>query len=116
MFIVIDDNFPLAYVCHIIFHKNDMTEKIIPITIGNKIKLHRRRNNITQNDLAIKCNFEKATMSRIESGKANPTVATLVKISKALDIHISELFTEEHLGEEITRQPAQYPAVFTLHS
>lgn len=49
---------------------------------------------MTQNDLAIECNFEKATMSRIESGKSNPTVRTLVKISNALHIHLSELFIE----------------------
>lgn len=49
---------------------------------------------MTQNDLALECDFEKATMSRIESGKANPTVRTLLKISNALDIHISELFVD----------------------
>ena len=71
-----------------------MAEKKFLITIGKKIKQYRQRNNMTQNDLAIECNFEKATMSRIESGKSNPTVRTLVEISNALDVHISDLFIE----------------------
>lgn len=71
-----------------------MAEKKFLVSIGNKIKQFRRRNNMTQNDLALECDFEKATMSRIESGKANPTVRTLLKISNALDIHISELFVD----------------------
>jgi transcriptional regulator with XRE-family HTH domain len=71
-----------------------MAEKKFLISIGKKIKQHRLRNNMTQNDLAIECNFEKATMSRIESGKSNSTVRTLVKISNALGIHISELFID----------------------
>jgi DNA-binding XRE family transcriptional regulator len=71
-----------------------MAEKKFMVAVGNKIKQHRHKNNITQSDLAIECNFEKATMSRIESGKSNPTMRTLIKISKALDIHISELFID----------------------
>ena len=71
-----------------------MAEKKFLISIGKKIKIHRQKNNMTQNDLAIECNFEKATMSRLESGKANPTVRTLVIVSNALDIHISELFID----------------------
>jgi transcriptional regulator with XRE-family HTH domain len=49
---------------------------------------------MTQNDLAIACDFEKASMSRIESGQSNPTVRTLHRISLALEIHIGELFAD----------------------
>jgi transcriptional regulator with XRE-family HTH domain len=62
--------------------------------LGWKIKILRTQKNMTQNELAIECNFEKASMSRIESGQTNPTVRTLAKISKALDVHITEFFTE----------------------
>jgi transcriptional regulator with XRE-family HTH domain len=60
--------------------------------LGARIKDIRRNKNITQNDLAIKCEFEKASMSRIESGKTNVTVLTLRKISQALEVEISEFF------------------------
>lgn len=64
------------------------------VKMGERIKEIRLRRNMSQNDLAIECDFEKASMSRIESGQANPTVRTLYKICKALDIKMVELFTD----------------------
>jgi len=64
------------------------------LLIGQNIKKIRSRKNITQFKLAALCDFEKASMSRIESGKTNTTVLTLFKISKALDVPISDFFGE----------------------
>lgn len=66
----------------------------LQIKLGEKIRTIRLQRKMTQNDLAIACDFEKASMSRIESGRANPTVRTLNKISKALEIKIGELFID----------------------
>jgi transcriptional regulator with XRE-family HTH domain len=60
--------------------------------LGAKIKEIRLNKSITQNDLAIKCEFEKASMSRIESGKTNVTILTLRKISQALEVELVEFF------------------------
>lgn len=62
--------------------------------LGVKIKALRSKKNMTQNELAVECDFEKASMSRIESGQTNPTIRTLYKISKALDIPIVEFFKD----------------------
>ena len=62
--------------------------------LGARIKEVRLKKNLTQNDLAMLCNFEKASMSRIESGQTNVTIYTLKKISKALDVHITELLRD----------------------
>jgi transcriptional regulator with XRE-family HTH domain len=59
--------------------------------IGSRIKELRIKNKISQIELAVLCNFEKASMSRIESGKSNITILTLRKISKALKVEISEI-------------------------
>lgn len=71
-----------------------MNEPDVQLKIGEKIKMLRIKKNMTQNELAIECDFEKASMSRIESGQSNPTIRTLYKICVALDIHIAELFTD----------------------
>lgn len=71
-----------------------MKEPDLLTKLGEKIRSLRMKKNMTQNDLAIECDFEKASMSRIESGRSNPTVKTLLKISKALDVHIAELFKD----------------------
>ncbi|MFM6924166.1 MAG: helix-turn-helix domain-containing protein [Ferruginibacter sp.] len=64
------------------------------VKIGRRIKMIRLEKNMTQNDLAIECEFEKASLSRIEAGKTNITIRTLYKICKALDIQIIELFAD----------------------
>jgi transcriptional regulator with XRE-family HTH domain len=70
-------------------HKTDLL-----VRIGRRIKSIRLLKNMTQNDLAIECEFEKASLSRIEAGKTNITIRTLYKISAALDIPIAELFAD----------------------
>jgi transcriptional regulator with XRE-family HTH domain len=60
--------------------------------LGARIKELRVAREMTQNDLATQCDFEKASMSRIEAGKTNITILTLHKISTALDIEITEFF------------------------
>ena len=62
--------------------------------LGARIKELRLKKKLTQNELAILCNFEKASMSRIESGRTNVTILTLKKISKALDINLLEFFND----------------------
>ena len=61
------------------------------IRIGLNIKKLREQKNIPQQDLAAACNFEKSNMSRIESGRSNLTVKTLLKIASALDVDLTTL-------------------------
>ena len=69
-----------------------MTDAKFLNTLGRRIKEIRTKKGLSQTVLAIKCNFEKASMSRIESGKTNVTVLTLKKICSALDIEVIDLF------------------------
>jgi len=71
-----------------------MSEEKFLLTIGAKVKQIRLAKNITQIKLATDCDFDKASMSRIESGQTNPTVLTLRKLSKALNVNISEFFED----------------------
>jgi putative transcriptional regulator len=68
-----------------------MTEKAILKKLGKRIKALREERNISQQELASACNFEKANMSRLESGNTNPTFLTLNKIAKALSVSVSEI-------------------------
>jgi transcriptional regulator with XRE-family HTH domain len=63
----------------------------ILIKIGFRIRAIREEKNISQQDLAAACNFEKSNMSRIESGRTNLTIGTLLKISEALDVKLIDL-------------------------
>jgi len=75
-----------------------MTDPKFLNTLGARIKELRLSKEMTQNDLATHCDFEKASMSRIEAGKTNITILTLHKISKALDIDIVEFFKTDGIA------------------
>lgn len=62
--------------------------------VGAKIKKVRAGKKLSQHELAVLCNFEKASMSRIEAGKTNVTLLTLFKISRALEVDIADLVTQ----------------------
>ena len=69
-----------------------MTQTEFLTNLGARIKELRLKKNISQKDLAMECNFEKASMSRIESGKTNITILTLYKIIIALDADAKDFF------------------------
>lgn len=68
-----------------------MNEFQLFIKVGANIRKIRERENITQQELAARCNFEKSNMSRIEAGRTNLTLKTLLTISMALSVSIKEL-------------------------
>ncbi|GAB2840732.1 helix-turn-helix domain-containing protein [Ferruginibacter profundus] len=78
------------------FVKNNQTmgEHKVLVKLGERIKTIRVSKNMTQNQLAMECDFEKASLSRIESGKSNPTIRTLYKLSKALEISLEDFFKD----------------------
>ena len=67
-------------------------EESIQIQVGKRIQKILKEKNISQQDLAAKCNFEKSNMSRLEAGRANATLSNLETVSKALGINTIELF------------------------
>lgn len=63
--------------------------------IGLKIKELREVKNISQQDLAAACNFEKSNMSRIEAGRTNTTIGTLLKICIVLGVKLVDIVDVE---------------------
>ncbi|MBB4035791.1 transcriptional regulator with XRE-family HTH domain [Dysgonomonas hofstadii] len=68
-----------------------MKKEELLIAIGQNIKRIREEKNITQAELAARCNYEKSNMSRIESGRTNLTIGTLLNIAESLDTTIINL-------------------------
>jgi len=68
-----------------------MEKKIALVRIGLNIRKIRVKKKISQQDLAAACNFEKSNMSRIEAGRTNLTIGTLLKICEALQVELTDL-------------------------
>lgn len=55
------------------------------------LKQLRLQKGLSQRKLANKANISQSMLSDIENNKVNPTIITLQKLAKALDIDIGEL-------------------------
>lgn len=62
-----------------------------------QIKHLRKEKNLTQAKLAKIINIRQESLSRIELGRINPSIATLEKISEVLGVPICQLFKKNEL-------------------
>ncbi len=61
-------------------------------TIGEKIQRERKRQGLTQIELAKKANMPYSTVAKIEGNAiTKPTIQTVVKIAVGLEIKIDDL-------------------------
>jgi ribosome-binding protein aMBF1 (putative translation factor) len=60
--------------------------------IGRRLRAARRMRGLTLAELSKRAGLSAGLISKIETAKASPSVSTLVKLSKALDIRIASLF------------------------
>ena len=63
--------------------------------LGNKIKRLRLHCNLTQEELADRCELTKGYISQLENELTSPSIATLVDILSALGTNLKEFFSDE---------------------
>ncbi|WP_410880907.1 helix-turn-helix domain-containing protein [Myroides sp. DW712] len=59
--------------------------------IGNKIRAQRELKGLTLMQFADRLNIEYNNLIRIEKGRTNPTIGTLINICNCLDIKLKDL-------------------------
>lgn len=77
-----------------------MSEDELLKKIGQRIKEIRIEKGMPQIELAVELNYEKSNMSRLESGRTNPRIATLYKVAKALEMPLHELLRIDKVNSE----------------
>lgn len=60
--------------------------------LGKKIAIIRKAKGFTQTRLAEIAGFDRMTIALIETGKKNPSMATIYQLSLALSVEPSEFF------------------------
>lgn len=63
--------------------------------IGKRIVQLREEQKMKQIDLAIAINIEDSALRRLESGRTNPTIKTLLRVAEGLGVDFRELFDFE---------------------
>jgi transcriptional regulator with XRE-family HTH domain len=68
------------------------------VELGVKLKEIRRNKNVTLQQIADQTGLSKSFVSQIETGIANPSIASLKKITDALGVALGALFTNAENG------------------
>lgn len=76
--------------------------------VGENIRRIRGSFNLTQEELALRCDLTQGYINFLENGKRGYTKKSLAKIARALGIHISQLFEEKKSRDYVAEPPATY--------
>jgi len=70
-------------------------------SIQLRLKYLRRSKNLTIDQLAQKSELSKGYISKLERGVSSPTISTVLKLAKALDLTVGKLLGEEGEDERV---------------
>jgi transcriptional regulator with XRE-family HTH domain len=74
------------------------SKKIKPdFSLAERLIYLRDRKGLTQVSLAKAANVSQSTIAQIERGRKDPSLSTLLKLSRALDCHIAILFSSDEV-------------------
>lgn len=70
--------------------------------LGSRVRQKRRalEPQVTQEALAERAGISRTELSRIESGKAHPTVTMIYRLADALGCHIRDLVDDRNVVDE----------------
>ena len=77
--------------------------------VSFRIRALRRERGLTVRELAERCEMERPNLSRIESGRTNPTLRTLCVICQALNAEPADLLAGECDAAEQVREQGENP-------
>lgn len=80
------------------------------IEIGEKLKQLRLRANLTQEELARRCELSKGFISQVERGLTSPSIATLVDYLECLGSNLQEFFQDPVKQQVVYKQEDAYTA------
>jgi transcriptional regulator with XRE-family HTH domain len=81
-----------------VFENLSAKERDANMEIGRKLRQLREDKNLSQGDLEQRTGLLRCYTSRVENGYTVPSVGTLVKYARALDVPLYRFFTD---GESV---------------
>ena len=72
--------------------ESDDEEDLRRLRIGPRVRAARRLRAMTLNDLAAVTGYSASLLSRVENEKTVPSIPTLLRLSKALDVDLVSFF------------------------
>jgi len=74
------------------------------MNIGEKLRRLRQKNNLTQKELADRCELSKGFISQLESNQTSPSLSTLEDILTTLGSSFHEFFSDDQGDNPVCRK------------
>ncbi|HDS16640.1 MAG TPA: XRE family transcriptional regulator [Proteobacteria bacterium] len=87
------------YLTDLAEHMDKPQEQTDPIHVGEKIKHMRETQGLSLAELAQKTGFDIAMLENIELEKITPPLGTMIRLSRALNTVMSNLFSDREVQE-----------------
>ena len=71
----------------------------ISAEIGKRIRFYRKKKGLSQEKLAELCNFHPTYIGQLERGEKNATIESLYRISKGLEVSMSQFLEDIEMTE-----------------
>lgn len=72
----------------------DLWERELMKAFGDILRKHRRSKKLTQEELGLEADVDRVFISRLESGTQKPSIATLFRVARVLQIEPHEIIKE----------------------
>src|SRR4051794_26157316 len=80
---------------------------VVHVELGERLRAIRQLRRRTLKEIASAAEISESFLSQLERGRANATIATLQRLSKALGIEVSDLFTTGAARPRVLRASAR---------
>ena len=77
------------------------------LQLGPRIRALRQARNVTLRELASRAGVTESFLSQVEREVTSPSIASVQRIARALDLSIAELFVEEAPRGRVVRREAR---------
>lgn len=74
------------------------------MSLGENIKLYRKKQKLTQVQLADKANISRSYLADVENNRYNPSVDTLKNISIALGVNLNALLSDNNSNSTYNKE------------
>ncbi len=82
---------------------SEPSEKLsISMNIGSTIRTHRLQKGMSQGDIEKRTGLLRCYLSRVENGHTVPSLETLQKIARALDLQLAQFFAEDVVSKDLS--------------
>jgi transcriptional regulator with XRE-family HTH domain len=79
------------------------------MVFSERLKRLREAQNLSQGDIQERTGLFRCYLSRLENGRTVPSIETLEKLARALDVPLHQLFIADEVPARRLRVPKQVP-------